>query len=208
MSLFVKLCGLTTAGDVEVAVEAGADAIGLVMTDSPRQLSLAQAAALRAMLPRELLAVAVFHSPSRDLLERVRDEVDPDLFQATPDALGGLEGSRTMPVVVDGPDFESRAASVLAQTGSARFLLDNASKGGTGQRVDWSRLAGTTFASQMVLAGGLRPGNVAEALRLVRPGGVDVSSGVERAPGVKDHALMKEFVRAARSVDVGGGVTV
>ena len=207
MSLFIKLCGLSTPRDVEVAVEAGADAIGLVMTESPRQLSLSRAAKLRATIPPGVLAVAVFHSPSPSLVLSVRDEVGPDLFQATPDALGDLEGALTLPVVVDGPGVESRAVSALDR-GSARFLLDSAPKGGTGRPADWARLAGMSVLSRMVLAGGLRPGNVADVLRLLRPGGVDVSSGVEREPGVKDHDLMREFVQAARSVDVEGEVTV
>jgi phosphoribosylanthranilate isomerase len=208
MSLFVKLCGLTTEADIEVALEAGADAVGMVMTESPRQVTLTQAAALRALVPRGVLAVAVFHSPSPGLLERVRDEVAPDLFQATPEALRGLDGSVTLPVVVDGPDLEGRATSVLGEGGPARFLLDSAPKGGTGRQVDWSRLSTPGISDRMVLAGGLRPGNVAEALRMVRPGGVDVSSGVEKAPGVKDHDLMRDFVRVARSLDVDGEVKV
>lgn len=207
MTLFIKLCGLSTPGDVEVAVEAGADAIGLVMTESPRQVSLAQAAALRATLPPGVLAVAVFHSPSPSLVRDVRDEVAPDLFQATSDALGDLDGSLTLPVVVDGPDVEGRAVSAL-EGGSARFLLDSAPKGGTGRPADWARLGGMSVLSSMVLAGGLRPGNVADVLRRLRPGGVDVSSGVEREPGVKDHGLMRAFVQAARSADVEGEVTV
>ncbi len=207
MSRFIKICGLTTPRDVEVAVEAGVDAVGLVMTESPRQVSPSQAASLRATLPTGMLAVAVFHSPSPALVRVVRDEVAPDLFQATPDALTDLDGSLTLPVVVDGPDAEESAVSAL-QGGSARFLLDSAPKGGTGRPADWLRLAGLSVLPRMVLAGGLRPENVADVIRLVRPGGVDVSSGVESHPGVKDHARMRAFVAAVRSVDVEGEVTV
>ncbi len=103
MTLFVKLCGLSTAVDVEVAVDAGADAIGLVMTDSPRQVSLERAAELRARLPKGVLAVAVFHAPTPELVRKVEEVVSPDLFQATPDALAGIDGTRALPVVVDGP---------------------------------------------------------------------------------------------------------
>ena len=94
MTLFVKLCGLSTAVDVEVAVDAGADAIGLVMTDSPRQVSLERAAELRARLPKGVLAVAVFHAPTPELVRKVEEVVSPDLFQATPDALAGIDGDQ------------------------------------------------------------------------------------------------------------------
>ena len=100
---FVKLCGLSTAADVEVAIDAGADAIGLVMTDSPRQVSVERAADLRARLPKGILAVAVFHAPPPELVRQVEEEVSPDLFQAIPDALAGIDGNRALPVVVDGP---------------------------------------------------------------------------------------------------------
>ena len=109
MTLFVKLCGLSTAVDVEVAVDAGADAIGLVMTDSPRQVSLERAAELRARLPKGVLAVAVFHAPTPELVRKVEEVVSPDLFQATPDALAGIDGDRVLPVVVDGPGVARHA---------------------------------------------------------------------------------------------------
>ncbi len=208
MTLFVKLCGLSTPADVEVALEAGADAIGLVMTDSPRRVSVELAAELRQMLPKEVLAVAVFHAPAPELVRRVEAAVSPDLFQATPDSLHGIEGARMLPVVVDGPGVGDRARAALDATGASRFLLDSAPKGGTGRPADWERLTGLTRLNRMVLAGGLNPQNVANALSRLRPAGVDVSSGVEREPGVKDHDLMRAFVEAARSIDVHGEVTV
>jgi phosphoribosylanthranilate isomerase len=208
MSLFVKLCGLRTPADVEAAVDAGADAVGFVMTESPRRVSVAEAAHLRSLLPAEILAVAVFHDPSRHIVEQVEREVAPDLFQSEPGSLHGLFRSSIFPVVVEGPGFAQRVEAALVVNDAGWVLVDSSARGGTGRRVAWDELAAFPSRSRLVLAGGLTPHNVAEAVQSVRPGGVDVSSGVERAPGVKDHRLMRAFVTAARSVEFQDEVTV
>lgn len=208
MSLFIKLCGLRTRLEIEAAVAAGANAVGLVMTESPRRVSIAAAAHLRSLLPGEVLAVAVFHEPTRDLIEEVERTVAPDLFQAEASFLHGLPPSSIMPVVVEGPGLAQRVEAALELTDSGRVLVDSSAKGGTGRRVSWDDLVLLPTRSRLVLAGGLTPHNVAEAVRTVRPGGVDVSSGVEQAPGVKDLRLMSQFVTAARSVEFQDEVTV
>ena len=96
MTLFVKLCGVKSEADLEAAVEAGADAVGFVLTPSPRQITLKVAARLNARLPDSVLGVAVFHDPSPDLLVRAREEVDPDLFQSELSTLVGIS-SRPAP---------------------------------------------------------------------------------------------------------------
>jgi len=207
LSLFIKLCGLRTPEDVEIAVDAGASAVGLVMTESPRRVSVAQAAHLRSLLPSGVLAVAVFHDPSRRLVEQVEREVAPDLMQAEPDHLQGLPRSRILPVVADGPGFLYRVEAALEVSGVGWVLVDSAARGGTGRMVAWEGLGGLPSRSRLVLAGGLTPRNVAGAVRSVGPGGVDVSSGVEQAPGIKDHQLMRAFVTAARSVKFQDEVT-
>lgn len=208
MSLFIKLCGLGTPADVEAAVGAGANAVGFVMTASPRQVSVAQAAFLRSLLPADVLGVAVFHDPSRRLVEQVERDVAPDLFQAEPGSLQGLPQSSILPVVAEGPDLSHRVEAALEVTGVGWVLVDSSARGGTGRRVAWDDLVSIPSRSRLVLAGGLAPHNVAEAVRSVRPGGVDVSSGVEQSPGVKDHQLMRAFVTAARSVESQDEVTV
>ena len=209
MSLFVKLCGLRTPQDVEAAIAAEASAVGFVMTESPRRVSVAEAAHLRSLLPARILAVAVFHDPSRHLIEQVQNEMAPDLFQAEPRVLQGLlPRSRILPVVAEGPDLAARAQSALEVTDAGWVLVDSSARGGTGRRVAWDDLVSLPSRSRLVLAGGLTPDNVAEAVLTVRPGGVDVSSGVEQAPGAKDHGLMREFVIAARSVEFQDEVTV
>jgi len=208
MSLFIKLCGLRTPLEIESAVATGANAVGLVMTESPRRVSVAEAAHLRSLLPAEVLAVAVFHEPTRDLIEEVERTVAPDLFQAEASFLQGLPRSSIMPVVVEGQDLAQRVEAALELTDSGRVLVDSSAKGGTGRRMSWDDLVLLPTRSRLVLAGGLTPHNVAEAVRTVRPGGVDVSSGVEQAPGVKDLRLMSQFVTAARSVEFQDEVTV
>jgi phosphoribosylanthranilate isomerase len=208
LSLFIKLCGLRTPADVETAIDAGANAVGFVMTESPRQVSVAQAAHLRSLLPGHVLGVAVFHDPSPHLVEQVQREMAPDLFQAEPKTLQGLPHDSILAVVAEGPDLADRVEAALEMTDEGWVLVDSSARGGTGRSVDWDDLATIPSRSRLVLAGGLTPHNVAAALRSVRPGGVDVSSGVELAPGVKDHQLMRTFVTAARSVEFQDEVTV
>ncbi len=198
MTLFVKLCGIRTEKDLEVAVETGADAVGFVMTPSPRQVSPPDAARLRALVPPGVLAVAVYHEPSPELVRRVDREVGPDLHQGAAGTLDGVATGRVLPVVVDGEDVAERVAETAGHHGMV--LVDSRAKGGSGVRPDWGRLAHVAPGSKLILAGGLDPGNLAEAIATVRPFGVDVSSGVERRPGEKDPDLMREFVRVARAV--------
>jgi phosphoribosylanthranilate isomerase len=182
-----------------LAVEAGADAVGLVLTPSPRQVSLSQAGALIGLLPEHVLGVAVFHEPSIELIRRVEEEVRPDLFQAELGSLQGVAPDRILPVVVDNDRVEDSLERALGATTREMALVDSAAKGGTGRAADWARLAGLARRDRMILAGGLSPANVGEAVSRVRPLGVDVSSGIESRPGVKDPELMMAFVRAARA---------
>ncbi|HEX5695118.1 MAG TPA: phosphoribosylanthranilate isomerase [Acidimicrobiia bacterium] len=199
MSLFVKLCGIRSQAELESAVEAGADAVGLVLTPSPRQVSLSQAGILMGLLPGHVLGVAVFHEPSIELIRRVEAEVRPDLFQADLGSLRSVAPDRVLPVVVDDDNVEDSLQRALDATTREMALVDSAAKGGTGRAADWARLAGLARRDRMILAGGLSPANVGEAVSRVRPLGVDVSSGIESRPGVKNPQLMTAFVRAARA---------
>jgi phosphoribosylanthranilate isomerase len=201
MSLFVKLCGIRTRAELQAAVATGADAVGFVLTPSPRQISLAEAAILMNLVPRGVLGVAVFHAPSPELLRETAKEVSPDLFQAELTALAGVPSDRILPVVVDGDDLDAAMERALDATSRGMVLVDSAAKGGTGTVSDWERLAGVTLRDRMILAGGLHPEDVGRAVATVNPFGVDVSSGIESAPGVKDPDLMREFVKAARAAE-------
>jgi phosphoribosylanthranilate isomerase len=198
VTLFVKLCGIRSERDLEVAVEVGADAVGFVLTPSPRQLSLEEAARLRAVLPESVLGVAVFHDPSAGLLRRAEQVVVPDLIQSEHSTLIGVDAGRTLPVVVDGDRLRADLSRAVALTDRRMVLVDSASRGGTGHAPSWDRVGAIGFQGRLILAGGLGPENVADAIRQVRPFGVDVSSGIESSPGVKDPSKMRAFVEAAR----------
>lgn len=212
MRLFVKLCGIKTEADLETAVEAGADAIGLVLTPSPRQIPLSMAARLQARLPESVLGVAVFHDPTPKLLRRAQEEVGPDLFQSELSTLVGISADKLLPVVVDGESLDRDFGLAARAAEREMVVVDRAARGGTGLRARWERLAGLSGPGRLILAGGLDPENVGDAVSLVKPFGVDVSSGIEKAPGKKDPKRMHAFIEAARSgVSVSsptGGSTV
>jgi phosphoribosylanthranilate isomerase len=194
--LWIKICGLRTADAVEAAAVAGANAVGFVFHEaSPRNLSLDAACELQRAVPRGIERVAVFLHPSQALVDAVLESVAPDWLQADADDLATLQlpaAQRVLPVL--------RSGSRMPESLPARCLLESA-RSGMGERADWSAAARLARATQLVLAGGLHPANVAEAVRDVRPFGVDVSSGVERGRGVKDAALIREFIRAARTAE-------
>lgn len=199
MSIWVKLCGVRTQGDVEAAAAAGADAVGVVMTPSVRMVDLDTARSLVRTAPRDLLTVAVFYRPTRAQVEAVRDAVPFDLFQAEPESLQGIDGIEVLPVVHDRRDLASAVARAAEMSGGGRVLVESAGHGGKGVAPDWGRVAAVGNLDRVVVAGGLTPDNVAGVVATIRPGGVDVSSGVESAPGVKDPFLMERFVEKARN---------
>lgn len=199
MSLFVKLCGMRTESDIAAALNAGANAVGFVLTPSPRRVEIAEAARLAALVRHEMVTVAVLHRPGPRILAETRDVLNPDLYQAEPHALVGVPADRMLPVVVDGLGLGERVGKALEQPGRSMVLVDRAARGGTGHSPDWDRVAALGSRDRVILAGGLTPGNVARAVCQVRPLGVDVSSGIEQAPGKKDPRLMIAFVAAARA---------
>jgi phosphoribosylanthranilate isomerase len=192
-TLWIKICGLRTVLDVEAAAEAGADAVGFVFhAPSPRHLEPAAARALQAAVPPGVERVAVFLHPAQALVDAVLEAIAPDWVQADADDLGALRlprGQRVLPVL--------RSGGAVPASLPARCLYESG-RSGAGERADWTAAAGLARHTQLVLAGGLDPSNVADAVRAVRPFGVDVSSGVERGRGVKDAVLIREFIRAAR----------
>jgi phosphoribosylanthranilate isomerase len=204
MSLFIKLCGLKTAADVQTAVELGASAVGFVLTPSSRQITLSEAARLRSLVPESMLAVAVFHDPDPDLVRKALAEVDPDLVQVEARNGTGVPIQKFLPVVLNGKGAEEAVMQALELTESGMVIVDSAEKGGTGRRSDWGRLAALQARDRIIVAGGLNPGNVGEAISTINPFGVDVSTGIERRPGEKDPVLMRKFVRAARAAEVRG----
>jgi phosphoribosylanthranilate isomerase len=209
--LFVKICGITSPEDARVAVEAGADALGFVFWQmSPRKVDPVRAAAIARELPPFVLRVGVFVDAARDEMARIADAVGLDLLQLhgdePPEALAALP-RRAIKAVRVGKGFASDEA--LRYVGHAAGLLvdtrlpgETQLPGGTGVPFDWTLVKGLAERLPfLVLAGGLGPANVAEAVRAVRPHAVDVSSGVETLPGRKDSAKVRAFVQAARAAE-------
>lgn len=206
MKTFVKFCGLTEPTAVGVVPEGGAAGFVIEVPASPRNLSVARAVDLVGAVPSEAEAWAVVVDPSAELIRRIFDEVGVDRIQVhgkIPEGLDFLEihhlvPSIPVPVSPDaGPVPELPPAEAYP-----RVHLDAAGgplPGGSGQRPDWgicSALVQKAPGRKLVLAGGLTQENVGEALTAVGPWGVDVSSGVERSPGVKDLDRMRAFLAA------------
>ena len=197
--LWIKICGLRTHEAIEAAAEAGANALGFVFhAGSPRNLDPGTARELQRAVPAGIERVAVFLHPAQALVDEVLAAVAPDWVQTDADDLATLRlpaGLRVLPVLRSGRPWPSRAADL-----PSRCLLESA-RSGAGERADWRAAAQLAHATELVLAGGLDPANVAGAVRAVHPFGVDVSSGVERERGVKDPARIRQFVRAAREAE-------
>ena len=196
MSLFVKICGMTRPEAVNAAVGGGADAVGFVFhPPSPRFLSPQRAAELAGAVPPHVQRVAVMLRPRQTDWEEVFDSFKPDCIQADADCLAALrlpKGIGRLPVYRDHEQFDAENFSL-----DIPCLFESAVSG-MARPPSWERAAHLARCTSVVLAGGLDPGNVAEAVRRVRPWGVDVSSGVESSPGVKDPRRVRDFIRAAR----------
>lgn len=195
--LWVKVCGLTTRDAVAAAVDAGVDAVGFVFAESKRQVTAQQAAELASEVPRNILRVAVMLHPSQAQLDEVWSQFRPDVLQTDIDDLTSLQvpaGLQVTPVI--------RAGRELPAALPGRLLFEGPVSG-TGETTDWSAAARLASRTQLILAGGLKPDNVGAAIATARPFGVDVSSGVEARPGVKDPAKIYQFVRNARAAGNG-----
>jgi phosphoribosylanthranilate isomerase len=209
----IKFCGMTRAGDVAQAVALGVDCIGLVFAArSPRRLDAAVARELRMQLPAHVAAVALFMDNGADEIRRVIAQVQPDLLQFHGSEDDGFCRGFGLPywkaIAMGGADA-AVDAEALAQRfpGATAFLFDShaaGEAGGSGRGFDWTRVPAALerlCGRQVLLAGGLHPDNVGDAIRTARPWGVDVSSGIEASPGIKDADKMRRFVEAVRRAD-------
>jgi phosphoribosylanthranilate isomerase len=192
MTVWIKICGLTTSEAVSAAVDAGADAIGFVFAPSKRQVTAQRAHELTQEVPPRITRVAVMQNPGQRLLDEVWRGFRPDVLQTDAEDLAALclpDELQVIPVVRQGhapPDPLPR-----------RFLYEGVVSG-VGATVDWVAAAELACRTQLILAGGLTTANVASCIANVRPFGVDVSSGVEREPGIKDPHKIHAFIKAAR----------
>ena len=199
----IKFCGLTRLDDVRAAVELGVDAIGFVLTKKSRRfVDPAHARTLRDALPPFVSAVALFMDDDAAWVEHVIATLRPDLLQFHGAEPASVAESFDRPYIKAVPmaSVVDVAAFAASHPHASGFLLDShalGAAGGSGEAFDWTR-APRNFARPLVLAGGLDAGNVVQAIAIAKPYAVDVSSGIESAPGVKDVAKMHAFVDAVR----------
>lgn len=200
----VKICGITCAEDARAAAAAGADAIGMVFyAPSPRYVTAERAVQIASAVGPFVTTVALFVNPEPALVADVIDRVRPCLLQFHGDetqAFCDSFGHPWIKAIRMKPDGDP-VAEMAKFPGASGFLFDAWSPdvyGGTGTTFDWRRLAGLS-GFPLILAGGLTPGNVGEAVRQLQPYAVDVSGGVETTPGIKDAQRMGAFVMAARA---------
>ncbi len=196
--MIVKICGITNREDALAAAEAGASALGFIFyPPSRRAVTPEAAAAIAEALPKTVWKVGVFVNESPDRVTAVAAQVGLDVAQLHGEAVfpAGLRTWRAIPV---GPDFSLQRLETYPD--AEAFLLETAvagQYGGTGQTFPWAVARGAS--RKVILAGGLHAGNVRAAIRAARPWGVDASSSLETAPGLKDHARLAAFIAAARA---------
>lgn len=203
----VKICGITREEDALAAAQYGADAIGLVFHEkSPRHVTVQQAARVAAVLPPFVTLVGLFVNPAEDAVREVLHQVPLDVLQfhgeEEPEfcARFGRPWIKAIRVRHDVDLIQCAARYRMAQG----LLLDafvEGAHGGTGVALDWAVIP-QAVPLPVILAGGLHPGSVAEAIRLVRPWAVDVSSGVEASKGIKDAAKIAAFINEVKRIDV------
>jgi len=194
VTIVVKICGFRNEAQVKAAIEAGVDAVGFVFAKSVRAIAPADAAAISASTPPHIRRVAVMRHPSDDEWQEVLQVFSPDVLQTDAEDFALLNVPDS---VEHWPVYRQGGAAPDAE---GPYIFEG-QKSGQGETVDWSHAATLAERGHMILAGGLAAHNVAEAIATVRPFGVDVSSGVESAPGQKDSHLISEFVRAARAAE-------
>ena len=203
--MFVKICGLTDEVAVSTAVAAGADAIGFVFAQSPRQVSPLRAAQLCTGLPDRVTRIAVMQHPSADELAAVLDQFAPDWLQTDASDFAEISLPDTcapLPVYRNGalPRALLEAETAGDDDATPRLLFEGTASG-SGATADWDEARKLAQRSRLILAGGLRADNVADAIRAVRPWGVDVSSGVESQRGVKDPTKINDFIAHVRALE-------
>ncbi len=208
-----KICGITSEDDLEAVVAAGADAVGItaaVTVDTPRDVSLTRAGALATAVPPFVTSVLVTMPDTVSRAVELIERVEPDAVQlhgaVEPGDVAAVR-ERASAQVVAAVDATDPTVAAYADAADALLVdsVDEQGGGGTGETHDWERTAELVADLQtpVILAGGLTPGNVAEAVETVRPFAVDVASGVETEGGIKDHDAVRRFVERAENAVVG-----
>jgi len=199
----VKICGITNLKDAEAALEAGADALGFVFAESPRKVTIAQASKIVKALGPWVATVGVFVNEAPKSILRTAAECGFSCIQLhgdeNPLLTKKLSSFKVIKAFHVDEDFKQ---SAIDRYNVDAFLFDTKAKdlfGGSGKTFDWKRIDPKKIRRPFILSGGLHPKNVRQAVRVLKPYGVDVSSGVERSAGKKDKKLMKEFIQNAKT---------
>lgn len=206
MTVAVKICGLTNYDDALFAMQCGADYLGFVLVpETPRYVAPVQIRKIISKLPKSVKTVGVFMNQPADRVMQSLDETGLNIAQLhgeeEPEEIEQIGRERVWKVVMVST---AQVMEGVVRCPADMLLADSIVKGrrgGTGVVCDWSLAAGLSAQRRIMLAGGLNPDNVAEAVRRVKPFGVDVSSGVEKAPGVKDHGKIRAFIERARAFE-------
>jgi phosphoribosylanthranilate isomerase len=205
--VFVKVCGITSPEDARAAAESGADAIGLLFAESPRRIGVGRAREISAALPPGVARVGVFVDASAGEVIEVAREAGLDYAQLhgdeTPETVAEIreDGVRVIKAL---RMRDESSLDLMRDYAADLYLLDSWSKearGGTGERFDWSLAGKVRSYDNILISGGITPGNVGEALEFFEPYGVDASSSLERAPGEKDDDRVRRFVSAAKDAE-------
>ncbi len=206
--MWVKICGITRLEDAVSAARFGADAVGFVFADSPRRLTPDAAREISRKMPDGPARVGVFVDSPLEEVRRIARHVRLDILQLHGsedyEYCAALGGGAIKALRVNGTPDIARATRYAQKGACAAILLDGfdpSRHGGTGRTFDWKRVKLLEGRPRLILAGGLEPDNVADAVKTARPYGVDVSSGVESSPGIKDPVRMYRFIEKARKAD-------
>jgi phosphoribosylanthranilate isomerase len=199
--VFIKICGMTNADDALLAAGLGADAVGFIFAPSSRQVTPGRVRSIIERLPGSVLTVGVFRNEAKERVVELTNRTGIRAVQ-----LHGNESPEEtqwindrVPSVIRAVPAGSRAMIEHEAFGKVRFLIDGV-RPGSGETFDWNILQAHRIDRDFILAGGLNPDNVVEAIQSVRPWGVDVASGVEVRPGIKDATKLNQFIVNARSV--------
>lgn len=202
----IKICGFTNPEDTAVAVALGVDAIGLNFCDaSPRYIDIKMAKEILKVVPAFVTSVGLFMDASQDQVERITQQVPLDVLQFHGNESSAYANGFKHPYIkaIGMQDQSDLLEKLGSYENCSGFLLDShatGAAGGTGQTFDWDIIP-TQLRDQIILAGGINPDNVAECITQVKPYAVDVSSGVESAPGKKDQGKMQQFIQEVKRAD-------
>jgi phosphoribosylanthranilate isomerase len=204
--MLIKICGITRVEDARFAVACGAHALGFVFwPDSPRSIDPARARAIAAVLPPFVTPVGVFVNQPAEYVNEVAAAAGLGVVQLHGDESSDFAAGLHRPVLKAMTLHSTTFGDAIDRWPAGMMVLldahDPVRRGGTGRTIDWAAAAAVAARRPIVLAGGLNPGNVAEAIERVRPFGIDVSSGVEAAPGVKDHGRLRQLFEAIRRTE-------